>query len=224
MADPDRGEIMDAVQIRNLNFKYKNRDKKILDNINLNFKKGEITAIVGKSGCGKSTLCRCICGLIPNTYKGEFSGQVLLFDRDIGDMSIDQIVKRVGIIFQNPSTQLFSPTIEDELAFGPENMCVERIEIGKRIDKLLKTINMEEYRYENPNNLSGGQQQLIAMAAVLVMDPDILVCDEIMSWVDVEGKAIIKDLLLSLKKEGKTIIMVEHDRENIEIADKIIYM
>lgn len=224
MADPDRGEIMDAVQIQDLNFKYKNRDKKILENINLNFKKGEITAIVGKSGCGKSTLCRCICGLIPNTYKGEFSGRVLLFGEDIGDMSLEGIVKRVGIIFQNPSTQLFSPTIEDELAFGPENMCVGREEIGRRIDKILKAIDMEEYRYENPNNLSGGQQQLVAMAAVLVMDPDILVCDEIMSWVDVEGKAIIKDLLLSLKEEGRTVIMVEHDRENIEIADKIIYM
>lgn len=215
---------MDAVQVRNLNFKYENRDKKTLEDINLNFKKGEITAILGKSGCGKSTLCKCICGLIPNTYKGEFSGEILLFDKDIKDMNIDEIVTKVGIIFQNPATQLFSPTIEDELAFGPENMCIERVEIGRRIDNILKTINMEEYRYENPNNLSGGEQQLIALASVLVLEPDILICDEIMSWVDREGKEVIKNLLLKLREEGKTIIMVDHDMENVKIADKIIYI
>lgn len=215
---------MDAVQIRNLNFKYENRDKKVLENINLNFKKGEITAILGKSGSGKSTLCKCICGLIPNTYKGEFSGEVLLFGKDIKHMNIDEIVTKVGIIFQNPSTQLFSPTIEDELAFGPENMCIEREEIGRRIDKILKTINMEEYRYDNPNNLSGGQQQLIALASVLVLGPKILICDEVMSWVDMEGKLRIKNLLLKLRDEGKTIIMVDHDMENVKIADKIIYL
>lgn len=215
---------MNAVKIRNLNFKYKNRPKKILENINLDFKAGEITAIVGKSGCGKSTLCKCICGLIPNSYKGEFSGQVFLFNKDISHMEIDEIVKKVGIVFQNPATQLFSPSIEDELAFGPENMCIERSEIGSRIDSILKIINMEEYRYENPNNLSGGQQQLIALASVLILNPDILICDEIMSWVDTQGKIIIKDILLDLKAQGKTIIMVEHNRENIEIADKIIYM
>lgn len=215
---------MDAVKIRNLNFKYENRDKKILENINLSFKKGEITAILGKSGCGKSTLCKCICGLIPNTYKGEFSGEVLLFGKDIRNMNIDEIVTKVGIVFQNPSSQLFSPTIEDEIAFGPENMCIERDEIGRRIDKILKTIDMEEYRYENPNNLSGGQQQLIALAAVLVLEPEILICDEIMSWVDIEGKVRIKNLLLKLREEGKTIIMVDHNMENVNIADKIIYI
>ena len=165
-----------------------------------------------------------MCGLIPNTYKGEFSGEVLLFGKDIKDMNIDEIVTKVGIVFQNPSTQLFSPTIEDELAFGPENMCIEREKIGRRIDSILKTINMEEYRYENPNSLSGGQQQLIALASVLVLEPDILICDEIMSWVDRQGKKVIKDILLKLRGEGKTIIMVDHDMENIKIADKIIYI
>lgn len=215
---------MDTVIINNLNFKYEKRDKKILENINMKFKSGQITAILGKSGSGKSSLCKCICGLIPNTYRGEFSGQVLLFGKDIRDMEIAEIISKVGIVFQNPSTQLFSPTIEDELAFGPENMCIEREEIGRRIDNILETFDMEEYRHENPNNLSGGQQQLIALASVLTLDPDILICDEIMSWVDTEGKNIIKKLLLRLKEEGKTIIMVDHDMENIEIADKIIYI
>ena len=215
---------MNAIELKNLNFKYKGSNQRILEDINLSFKEGEISAIVGKSGAGKSTLCKCLCGLIPNSYSGEFSGEVLLFGRNMGEMPLEDRVKNVGIIFQNPATQLFSPTIEDELAFGPENLCVERSEIGNRIDNILKTIDMEDYRYVSPNNLSGGQQQLIALASVLVMRPKILICDEIMSWIDKDGKEKVKDILLDLKREGKTVIMVDHDMENIEIADKIIYI
>ncbi len=214
---------MNSIEIKNLTFKYKNAQKFILENLNLEFKSGEITAIVGKSGCGKTTLCKCICGLIPKNEDSDFTGEVLLFGKDIQDMAIAELVNTVGIIFQNPSTQLFSPTIEDELAFGAENLCVSREEIGFRIDNILETIHMEDYRYENPNNLSGGQQQLIALGSVLMMKPKILLCDEIMSWVDQNGREAIKTVLLRLKKEGKTIIMVDHKMEK-ELADKIIYM
>ena len=213
---------MNSLEIRNLNFKYKDSKENILSNINLDIKDGEITAILGESGCGKSTLCRCICGLIPKVYQGEFSGDVLLYGENIKTMTLAQVVTKLGIIFQNPSTQLFSPTIEDELAFGPENLCVDRVEIGRRIDDILKIINMEDYRYENPNNLSGGQQQLIAIASVLMLNPKILICDEIMSWIDEDGRKVIKEVLLTLKEEGRTIIMVDHKMENIEIADIII--
>lgn len=215
---------MNAVEIKNLSFKYSNSSEKILNNINLIVNDGESLAILGQSGSGKSTLCNCICGLIPNVYSGEFSGDVFIYGKNIKNMDMAQIVTKVGIIFQNPSTQLFSPTIEDELAFGPENLCVEREEIGKRMDNILKIINMEKYRYDNPNNLSGGQQQLIAIASVLMLNPQILICDEIMSWVDEDGKEIIKNLLFKLKEEGKTIIIVDHELENVKIADRIIYI
>lgn len=215
---------MNAVEIKNLSFKYSNSSEKILNNINLIVNDGESLAILGQSGSGKSTLCNCICGLIPNVYSGEFSGDVFIYGKNIKNMDMAQIVTKVGIIFQNPSTQLFSPTIEDELAFGPENLCVEREEIGKRMDNILKIINMEKYRYDNPNNLSGGQQQLIAIASVLMLNPQILICDEIMSWVDEDGKEIIINLLFKLKEEGKTIIIVDHELENVKIADRIIYI
>lgn len=215
---------MNAVEVKKLSFKYNNVEEYILRDVNLNIKVGETVAIIGQSGCGKSTLCNCICGLIPRVYKGELSGEVLIFGENIINLSIADIVTKIGIIFQNPSTQLFSPTIEDELAFGPENLCVDREEIGKRIERILKTIKMEKYRYDNPNNLSGGQQQLIAIASVLMLNPSILICDEIMSWIDDEGKQIIKNLLLKIKEEGKTIIMVDHELENIQIADRIIYL
>jgi energy-coupling factor transport system ATP-binding protein len=187
-------------------------------------KSGETVAIKGQSGCGKSTLCNIICGLIPRIYKGNLTGEVLIYGENIENLSIAETVQKIGIIFQNPSTQLFSPTIEDELAFGPENLCVDKEEIGIRINKILKTINMEKCIYDNPNNMSGGEQQLIAIASVLMLNPSILICDEIMSWIDDEGKEIIKSVLLRLKEEGKTIIMVDHDLENIKIADRVIYL
>lgn len=215
---------MNAVEINNLSFRYKDAKKNVLDNVNLIVKQGEILAITGRSGCGKSTVCNCICGLIPRVYEGEYEGEVRLFDKKIDLMDIKEITTSVGIIFQNPATQLFSPTIEDELSFGPENLCVDRDEIGRRIDDVLKIINMQRYRFQNPNKLSGGQQQLIAMASVLVMQPKVLICDEIMSWIDEDGKKIIRDLLFKLKEEGKTIIMIDHDKENIQIADRIVEM
>ncbi len=212
---------MNAVEVKNLSFKYNNSEGYVLKDVNFSVRKGETVAIIGQSGCGKSTLCNLICGLIPRLYKGELSGEVLIFGENINRLSISETVSKIGIIFQNPSTQLFSPTIEDELAFGPENLCVDKEEICNRIDKILKTMNMEKYRYDNPNNLSGGQQQLVAIASVLMLAPSILICDEIMSWIDDEGKEIIKDVLLKLKEEGKTIIMVDHDYDNIKIADRI---
>lgn len=213
-----------GLEVKNLSFKYKNSDKFILNDVSIKIETGETVAIIGKSGCGKSTLCNCMCGLIPRVYPGELTGDVYIDGKNIQSLSIAEIVSLVGVIFQNPSTQLFSPTIEDELAFGPENLCVEREEIGLRMEKILKTINMEKYRYDNPNNLSGGQQQLIAIASVLMLQPSILICDEIMSWIDDEGKEIIKNLLLKLKEEGKTIILVDHDINNILMADRMLHL
>lgn len=213
---------MYAVEVNNLSFKYKNTKEKTLDNVNLKVNEGEILAIMGSSGCGKSTLCNCICGLIPNVYAGEYYGEVKILGQNVKSMTLAQIATKVGIIFQNPATQLFSPTIEDELAFGPENLCVDRDEIGRRMDDVLKIIDMEKYRYENPNNLSGGEQQLIAIASVLMLNPKILICDEIMSWIDEDGKKIIKNLLIKFKEQGKTIIIVDHDKENLVIADRTI--
>lgn len=215
---------MKAVEVNNLSFKYPDSKECIFENISFSLDPGESLAVLGPSGCGKSTLCLCISGLIPRVYPGNLSGQVLIYGQNIRDLSLAQTVSKLGIIFQNPATQLFSPTIEDELAFGPENLCLDREEIGLRIEKILKTINMESYRFDNPNSLSGGQQQLIAIASVLMLNPEIIICDEIMSWIDDEGKEIIKKVLESLKEEGKTIIMVDHDRENIKLADRVIYI
>lgn len=213
---------MKAIKIEDLYFSYQNKDEKILKGINLEINRGEVVAIVGLSGSGKSTLCNCISGIIPHIYSGKLSGKVELFGEKVEQMKISKIASEVGVIFQNPDTQLFSPIVEDELAFGPENLCIEREEIGKRIKESLRIVGMEEHRYTNPNQLSGGQKQLIAIASILTMKPKILICDEIMSQVDEKGTRLIKNALKTIKEQDKTIIMVEHNFNNLDIADRVM--
>lgn len=208
------------IEVENLYLKYKGSKDNILNGINLNLSKGEVVAILGPSGSGKSTFLNIICGIIPCIYKGKLKGTVKIWGRNISDMRLPDISTKVGIVFQDPDTQLFSPTVEDEIAFGPENLMIDREEIGLRIEKILKVVEMEDYRYENTNNLSGGQKQLIAMASVLVMEPEILLFDEVFAQLDKEGKKRISQVLMNLKEEGKSMILVEHDYNNIEFADR----
>ncbi len=214
--------MIHPIEIKDLKFRYKSSSSNILDSVNLTVPEGEVLTLVGLSGNGKSTLLNMICGIIPHIRRGVIEGQVKLWGEEVKNLKILDITKRVGIVFQDPDSQLFSPTIEDEIAFGPENLRVEKDEIGKRITKVLQMVNMEEYRYENPNNLSGGQKQLVAIAAVLAMEPDILLFDEILAQVDIEGSKKIKELILNLKKQGKTIVCVEHDLDNLHIADRVL--
>ena len=207
------------IEINNLTFSYKNNNK-IIDNINLKVNKGEILAVVGLSGSGKTTLCYCLSGIIPHIYSGNLSGEVFIKGNSILDMKMPQIATNIGIVFQNPETQIFFPVVENELAFGPENLCIKRDEIGKRIEEVLSLLNIEDKRYAKTEHLSGGQKQLIALASVLTLKPDILIFDEVMAQIDSKGKKAIKDIILQLKQEGKTVIMVEHNLDNIEIADR----
>ncbi|HSH34826.1 ABC transporter ATP-binding protein [Schnuerera sp.] len=214
--------MINPIDINDLYFKYKFSSDYILKGIELAVSKGEILALTGLSGSGKSTLLNIICGIIPHIRKGEVHGEVKLWGENIKDLKIADITKKVGIVFQDPDTQLFSPTVEDEIAFGPENLMIERKEIGNRIDKVLKIVHMEDYRYQNPNNLSGGQKQLIAIASVLAMEPDILLFDEITAQIDDDGKKRIKELISDLKKEKKTIVLVEHNLDILNLADRVL--
>lgn len=214
--------MMNPIEIKNLYFKYKYNTDYILNDLDLTVHEGEILTLVGLSGTGKSTLLNIICGIIPHIRKGNIKGKVKLWGEEIKNMRISDITKKVGIVFQDPDSQLFLPTVEDEIAFGPENLMVEREQIGIRIAKVLKAVKMEDYIYENPNNLSGGQKQLISIAAVLSMEPDVLLFDEIISQVDDEGKKRIREVIIDLKNEGKTIVTVEQDLENLALSDRIL--
>jgi len=215
---------MISVSIKNLSFKYTKSDWWNIEDFSMDYEEGSITAIVGGNGSGKTTLLRCICGISPRIYKGEIKGEVRIYGRDISTLKIEEVIQDIGIVFQNPETQIFLSTVEDELVFGPENLCIPRDEIEVRLNETLDLIGLNHLRYKNPVDLSGGEQQLVTLGSVLMMNPRVLLLDEIMSWVDSTRQIEIREILKVLKNNGKTIIMVDHQFENIELADKVIRM
>ncbi|MEI7885137.1 MAG: ABC transporter ATP-binding protein [Clostridia bacterium] len=202
---------MKTVDAKAIRFLYKDKAYPILDDVYLELEKSQISAITGPSGCGKSTLGYCLAGIIPRLIGGIFSGEVILNGK-------------VGFVFQNSDEQIFLPTVEDELAFGPENLCLSRDEIGERIKTVLEWTGLTELRQKNPTKLSGGQKQLVALAGVMSLYPEILVLDETLSQLDLEAKERIKLVLLELKKKGTTIIMIEHEKKNFNIADQVFLL
>ncbi len=192
----------------------------VLKNISFDVKEGETLAIVGLSGCGKTTLCNCLCGLIPHVLGGSMKGRVLLYGKSTAELSLPEIVRQVGLVFQDPDNQLVATTIEDELAFGPENLCLSRAQIKETVDELLLFLGLNKQRLMDPSLLSGGQKQLVAIASVLAMQPRILILDEPMSHLDRHGRQLVKDILQRLNSEGITLIIVEHDLKRIAFADR----
>lgn len=210
------------IQINNLSFKYSKSPKTILNNINLKVSKSETIAIVGLSGCGKTTLIQCLNGIIPKIYEGDYSGQVLINGEDIKNTEISELATQIGTVFQDPDTQIVFSTVEDELAFGPENLCIEPFEIKKRIDEISKLLNITKLIDRNPNNLSGGEKQLVVLGSVLTLGVEVLILDECMSQVDEKGKKQIRESIRNLKAQGKTIVMIEHDFKNLSVADRVL--
>jgi len=199
--------MKDRIVIRELSFKYEHEGPPILSGLSMTAGPGKIIGITGLSGCGKSTFGCCVAGVIPKLLKGEMSGTI-------------ELDGKAGIVFQDPDSQIFLPTVEDEIAFGPENLCLPKEEIDARIEELLSLTGMSELRRSNPARLSGGEKQLIVFAAVLSMDPDIIVCDEVMAALDESGKERIRSILLTLRLLGKTILLIEHDMASLSIADE----
>ena len=212
------------VKIKDLCFRYDKDGKNILNNINLEAKSGEIVAIMGASGSGKSTLCYCIMGIIPHIYEGELSGEVHIFDKPVQKMKVPEIATKASIVFQDPDTQLFSPTVEDDIAFGPENLCLGRSEILERIDESLGLAGMDEYRLSDPDRLSGGEKQLIAIASVLSLHPEVIIFDEAMAQLDERSRRSVKTIIKKLRDEGKTVIIIEHETNNLDIADRLFIL
>lgn len=215
---------MIALQTVDMTFGYPGSERPLFAHANVEVRAGECVALTGASGCGKSTLCHILCGIIPRSLPGRILGQALVFGRPVGELPLEQLVQAVGIVFQEPDTQLFSPTVEDEIAFGPENLCVPREQIGQRIDEALAQTGMERFRLAHPSDLSGGQKQLVALAAVLALRPRALIFDEALSQLDEEATRKIKAVIADLKAQGKAVLMVEHDPDNLDIADRAYRM
>ena len=218
---------MGYFKIKNVNYKYPLEDKQALKNINIEIKKGEFWAVIGKNGSGKTTFCNMLRRFVPDFYKGELTGKITLEDKELKDYSQKELVQKIGFVFQNPFTQIsgVKDTVFQEIAYGLENLGLDKEEIISRVEKILKLLEIEKLRDRNPYDLSGGQKQRVALASIIAMDPDILVIDEPTSQLDPKGTEDIFKIINLMANEGKTIILVEHKLELIaEYAQNILVL
>ena len=219
--------VMGYFKIENVNYKYPLEDKQALKNINIEIKKGEFWAVIGKNGSGKTTFCNMLRRFVPDFYKGELTGKITLEDKELKNYSQKELVQKIGFVFQNPFTQIsgVKDTVFEEIAYGLENLGLDKEEIISRVEKILKLLEIEKLRDRNPYDLSGGQKQRVALASIIAMDPDILVIDEPTSQLDPKGTEDIFKIINLMANEGKTIILVEHKLELIaEYAQNILVL
>lgn len=211
---------MDSIIIDNVSYSYqKSEGEYALNGISLTVREGEFLAIVGRNGSGKSTLAKLMNGLIVPK-----SGTVTVYGYDTSnDDTIYEVRKRVGMVFQNPDNQMVASIVEDDIAFGPENIGVPREEIKARIEWALKSVNMLEHRGDTPTKMSGGQKQRIAIAGVLALKPKVLVLDESTAMLDPKGRREVMDTVHQLnEKEGITVCHITHYMEECIDADRVV--
>jgi len=217
---------MVIIETKNLSYTYPGGTKPSISDISIKVEKGEFVLITGPSGCGKTTLCRCFNGLIPHFYQGELKGEITVAGIDTTTHETHAMAKSVGLVFQNPENQLFALSIEKDVAFGLENLGLPREEMRKRVDWALKLTDIYDLRERSPHEVSGGQQQRVAIAAVLAMQPEIIVLDEPTSFLDPLSAEKIFEVIHDLnKKLGITVVLVEHRLDlTAKYADHIIIM
>ena len=191
-----------------------------IDHVSIEIKRGEYISIAGSNGSGKSTLARCLNGLLLPT-----EGEILVDGMDTNDDDlIWDIRKKIGMVFQNPDNQIVSSMVEDEVAFGPENIGIENPELRKRVDNALKSVGMYEYRNREAHKLSGGQKQRIAIAGAVAMRPDCIVFDEPTAMLDPKGRSQVMKVIRELNDQGLTIILITHFMEEVAEADRVLVM
>lgn len=201
-------------------------DNLVLQDIHLEIDQGEFILITGPSGCGKSTLALTLSGLLPQSIPAHVQGRVEIDDLDTQTDPIRDIVQQIGIVFQNPSSQLFHLRVEDEVAFGPRNLGLDEDEVHKRTDWALNATGLDLLRNKKPSELSGGQKQCVAIASVLAMKPKILILDEPTASLDVPSSRRVLDTVKALQQEqGVTVIVVEHRLVDVaQKADRLLLM
>ena len=215
------------IKTKNLSFVYRKTDEdggtaleeEVLREINLTIEKGSFTAILGHNGSGKSTLAKHFNAILLPT-----GGKVYVKGMDTTDKnSVFNIRQSAGMVFQNPDNQMVAAIVEDEVAFAPENLGVEPKEIRRRVDECLKTVNMTKYAQSAPSNLSGGQKQRVAIAAVLAMNPEILILDEPTAMLDPKGRSeVIKTIKMLNREKGITVVLITHYMDEAALADRTV--
>lgn len=215
------GEIV--IKAENIYFSYNvdGRTVPVLRGMDLSVERGEFVAVLGHNGSGKSTLAKLF-----NLILQADSGDLRLFGKkinaDITDDEIYAIRRRIGMVFQNPDNQLVATIVEEDVAFGPENLGTEPSEIRKKVDDALETVGMSEYRRHSPHQLSGGQKQRVAIAGIIALSPDVIIFDESTAMLDPSGRAEVMETIKKLNASGTTIILITHYMEEAAEADRVV--
>ena len=220
---------MAYIKIRNLSYSYKDDEGNpipVLRDLSLDVEKGEYVAVLGHNGSGKSTLAKLL-NLVIDDYD-YFSGSIEVDGIDITseDMTEDDVYelrKKIGMVFQNPDNQLVATSVEEDVAFGPENLGIPREELRKRVDDALETVGMTKYAHHEPHRLSGGQKQRIAIAGIIAMKPDCMIFDESTAMLDPVGRRDVVETIEKLnREEGKTVITITHYMDEAVRADRVV--
>ncbi len=214
------------IKLENVSFSYR-KNQKVLDNISIEIPKGRWVSIIGHNGSGKSTLSKLLVGILPSygSQNQAFEGSMSIDDIPITPENEDKFIKKIGIVFQNPDNQFVGGTVEQDIAFGLENNCVDRKRMRTLIDKYAKQVGMSEYLDVEPHDLSGGQKQRVAIAGLLAMDRDYMIFDEATSMLDPIGKQEVVNFIKMLSKEmEKTIITITHDLDIAALSDYVIFL
>ncbi len=218
------------IAIENFTYKYPRTSAPALRNINLEIRQGEFIGVVGPTGAGKTTLCLALAGMAPQVLGGKVEGRILLNGKDTAKTPVEELLFRqeekvalVGLTLQDPEAQLVGMTVEEDLAFGPENLGLPTLEIQNRVEKILDLIRMEGFRMTFPYKLSGGQKQRVAIGSTLALQPLVLMLDEPTSELDPIGRKEVFSVIQHLKEEANlSIVVVEHHTEDLALyCDRI---
>lgn len=212
---------MAFIECRDLHFSYSEESGEVLHGVDLDIEKGSFVALLGHNGCGKSTMAKLFNGMLVPT-----SGTVTVdgIDTAVEETQLD-VRRRVGLVQQNPDNQLVAGIVEEDVAFGPENLGIEPAEIRRRVDAALKAVNMYEYRDHAPHKLSGGQKQRVAIARALAMEPEVLLFDEPTSALDPQMVGEVLEVMRNLAKEGLTMIVVTHEMAFArDVSTNVVFM
>ncbi len=213
------------IDFQNVTFAYETEEgtqaKNVVENFNLKIKKGDFVAILGHNGCGKSTVAK-LC----NAIEVPQSGKIFVDGMDTSDEDkLYDIRQKVGMVFQNPDNQIVATIVEDDVAFGPENLGIEPKEIRRRVDEALKSVRMYDFRFFEPHKLSGGQKQRVAIAGIIAMEPECIVLDESTAMLDPRGrKEVMETAKMLNEKHGITIVFITHYMDEAAKANRVVVM
>lgn len=215
--------MMICLEAEKLSYTYPQGNTAIKE-VSFKLQAGRCLGIIGLNGCGKTTLCYCLCGIIPHFFKGIMEGRVLVNGKDTRNSLLHTMAGEIGLVLQDPNDQLLMPTVEDELAFGLENYGIARAEMRERIYRTMDLLGITGIKDEHPQRLSGGEKQLVALAAVLTLQPSIIVFDESLSMLDEQACMKIKLAMKRLKEEGNTLVIVDHTMQAFDLFDEVLVM